>query len=288
MIKPISATLNRRYDFSLLLSNVIITYLLSQMVRIDENQEAIARIRMAVNSHDKEVQRMNDELDKSDGEQLPPPTRTQAHWAVGSRQRKIELGLYEEQNSDNPAFRRFGSRLLSFFQETLNSDTQLRPPFHVSNSDLLLSLDSNLSVQIIPYQCLYLQYRSLEDWREKRDILRCNPRFYGAPRYDCVVINTSPISFARLQGLFTCRDLDKKECTVALVSLFQPSTWKPRTNWDWCRVFEERGYSFVLLDYLVRGCHMIPVFDNPGIFFLNDLVDGDAFIRFYLQNRLYG
>jgi len=143
-------------------------------------------------------------------------------------------------------------------------------------------------VQIIPYQCLYLQYRSLEDWREKRDILRCNPQFQGGARYDCVVINTSPISFGRLQALFTCRDIDKKEQTVAMVSLFQPSSWKPRTSWDGCCVFEERGYSFVFPDYLVRGCHMIPAFDTPGKYHLNDMVDGDAFIRFYLQDRLHG
>jgi hypothetical protein len=31
---------------------------------------------------------------------------------------------------------------------------------------------------------------------------------------------------------------------------------------------------------------MIPGFDKPGKFFLNDLVDGDALIRFYLEEKL--
>lgn len=52
-------------------------------------------------------------------------------------------------------------------------------------------------------------------------------------------------------------------------------------------MFEEKGYNFVFPEYLVRGCHMIPALERPGNFYLNDLVDGDALIRFYLQEKLF-
>jgi len=104
------------------------------MIRIDENQESIARIRMAVDRHDEGIRRRSAELDKSDGGELPAPITTQGHWAIGSRQRKIDLGLYEEQHSENPAFRSFSSRLISFFREVLDSDKQLSKHFHVGKA----------------------------------------------------------------------------------------------------------------------------------------------------------
>ena len=79
------------------------------------------------------------------------------------------------------------------------------------------------------------------DWREKRDILRCNPQFQEGACYACFVINTSPTSLGRLQASFTSRDNDKKEGTVDMVRLFQLSSWKPRTGWDGYHVFAGRG-----------------------------------------------
>ncbi|KIJ24675.1 hypothetical protein M422DRAFT_194394, partial [Sphaerobolus stellatus SS14] len=140
---------------------------------------------------------------------------------------------------------------------------------------------------IIQFQCLYLKYCSLEDWHEKKDILHCNPNFYGEPQYDCIVINTNPISFGQLQGIFTYKGENQKCCTVALVSAFQTSKWNPKTRWEGCQVFEEKGYHFILLKYVLRGCHMIPVLNNNGkLFYLNDLIDGDTFLQFFLEEWL--
>jgi hypothetical protein len=128
----------------------------------------------------------------------------------------------------------------------------------------------------------------MEDWREQRDILRCSSNFHGHPRYDCVAINTVPISFGRLKAVLKCRGGNGKHVIVTLVTQFNPSRWKPQTKWDGCQVFEEKGHRFVLPDYLVRGVLMMPAFEKSGkIFYLNDIVDNDAFLRFYLQDRLY-
>jgi len=67
---------------------------------------------------------------------------------------------------------------------------------------------------------------------------------------------------------------------------FRICKWKPPTRWDGYQVLEEKGFQFVLLKYLVCGCHCIPTFEkNEGRYYLNDFVDGDAFIRFYLNKR---
>ncbi|KIJ38049.1 hypothetical protein M422DRAFT_177113, partial [Sphaerobolus stellatus SS14] len=137
---------------------------------------------------------------------------------------------------------------------------------------------------ITPYQCLYLTYMSLEDRREKTDILRCNPNFHNRPRYDCVVINTSPITFAHLEFIFTCEDMSKRRCDIALVRNLEYSKWRLRTKWEGCTVLEEKSYTFVFLKYLIRGCHLIPTFKkDEGKCYLNDLVDSDAFVRFFLN-----
>ncbi|KIJ25403.1 hypothetical protein M422DRAFT_273649 [Sphaerobolus stellatus SS14] len=175
----------------------------SQMVKIDENQEVIARIRMAVDRFDALTSLEREELDSTDGGPLVSPSETEAHWALGSPLSKCDPNRLEEANSQHPGFRRFTMRLTEFLSEV--SDPEHRP---------------TSPLRLTPYQCLYLNYRSLEDWREKRDILRCNPNFYGEPRFDCVVINTDPISFGRLQAIFTCSGANKKSHTVILVSLF--------------------------------------------------------------------
>ncbi|KIJ36826.1 hypothetical protein M422DRAFT_178859, partial [Sphaerobolus stellatus SS14] len=140
---------------------------------------------------------------------------------------------------------------------------------------------------ITPHQCLYLRYRSIEDWQEKQDILRCNPDFHGKPRYDCVLINTNPVTFGRIIALFSCCKPGKIQHDIALIRILQPAAWKPKTKWDGCKVFEEKESEFFLIKYFTRGCHFIPTFDGSDKrYYLNDLVDGDAFLRFFLQEQL--
>ncbi|KAF8585398.1 hypothetical protein K439DRAFT_1615941 [Ramaria rubella] len=200
-----------------------------QMVRIDENQEAMARIRTAIDLHDKWLQQASAaENATNDGELPPEPEHSDQHWALGARQKKV------------------------------------------------------YAHQITPYQCIYLNYRSLEDWTVKQDILRCNPCFHGRERYDCVVINTEPMTFGRLQYVFSCEDSSGKQSDLALIRILHPSAWIPATKWEGCTVVEEKNYRFVMLKYLLRGCHMIPTFEKKvGRYYLNDLVDGDAFLRFF-------
>lgn len=92
------------------------------------------------------------------------------------------------------------------------------------------------------------------------------------------------LTCARLFGLFRCTLSTGGEHEVALVRLLERSNWKPVTKWDGCRVYEEpRKYTFILPQYLIRGVHMVPAFDGPkdhkSRVYLNDLTDGDIFLR---------
>ena len=87
---------------------------------------------MSVNIHDEAILKLEDDLDESDGAKKPIPIKTQAHWAVGSRQRKVRLEEYEESHEGSPPFRRFTFRLLEFLKGALDSELQLRSPIEVS------------------------------------------------------------------------------------------------------------------------------------------------------------
>ncbi|KAJ7105516.1 hypothetical protein C8R44DRAFT_639068, partial [Mycena epipterygia] len=124
-----------------------------------------------------------------------------------------------------------------------------------------------------------------EDWTEKRDILRCNPKFHGNLRHDFALVNTTDfgdLPCARLYDLLTCKSLGGRQHDVALVSMLKPSSWKPNTFWDGCRVYEEpKETRFVLMKYLIRGAYMSPAFDSPkdNLTYLVDTVDYDMFLR---------
>ncbi|KIJ31648.1 hypothetical protein M422DRAFT_266678 [Sphaerobolus stellatus SS14] len=135
-----------------------------EMTQIEENQEAIARIRTAVDLHDEYLTRAIEEQNRTDGAKK-----------------------YEKEHVGQPGFRFFERNLHDFLHH--NIPLQERP---------------SEPLQIVPYQCLYLRYRSLENWQEKQDILRCNAEFHGQPRYDCVLINTNPVTYGRIRALFSC------------------------------------------------------------------------------------
>ncbi|KIJ28337.1 hypothetical protein M422DRAFT_270406 [Sphaerobolus stellatus SS14] len=243
-----------------------------QMVRIVKNQEAIARITMAVEHYDRAKEALTEEENENDGEEAPTAVIEGDHWKLGSPLRRISAREWEtaELGAGNSAFRRFESNLTKLLNDYLPADNRPMQPILLKR-----------------YQCLYLRYRSLENWQEYQDILRCNLKFYGEPRYDCVVINTERVSFARIYALFSCETPSKTRHDIALIRKFQTSSWKAKTVWDGCRILEEKQFDFVFIKYLIRGCHMVPAFEKSGkIFYLNDLVDGDAFLRFFLDDRL--
>jgi hypothetical protein len=140
-----------------------------------------------------------------------------------------------------------------------------------------------IDVQVQSFKCLYIRYQSVEDWTEARDILRCNPDFHGHERYDCVIINDDrpETTVVRLRSLLRCRLSSGKVVDMALVHAFTRDNWKPYTMWDNCQIrAEANGSSFVLMDYVVRGALMCPVFDsNARLHYVMDTTNGDLLLR---------
>jgi len=124
----------------------------------------------------------------------------------------------------------------------------------------------------------------MEDWSGARDILRCNSNFHQHERYDCVIINSdaSNTTVACLRALLQCRLLSGKCIDIALVHFFCPqSRWKPDTKWEGCQIRTEDSNSlFVLMEYLVRGALLCPVFESDTrSYYVINTIDGDMFLR---------
>lgn len=263
------------------------------MAKIDENQEAIAQIQMFLDQFDEECKQaaeldsMNDE-DPVSEEVEQGKHEIDNHYSLGSSSNAMKLFEVEQNNSMNPNFSCFTSNLLEFLTE--NIPNEQRP---LINNNITVSIYIYFAANMVtyyfkiqPFKCLYVTFQSMEDWRLSKDILRCNPIFHRHPRFNFVAINTNPISFAQLLFIFTCKDSRGWQCDLALVQMLVPSALK-LTWWEGMQAFEEDDVQFICLKYIIRGCHFIPFFSQSRkkIYFLNDLVDNDTFVRFFLNSR---
>ncbi|KAJ7033038.1 hypothetical protein C8F04DRAFT_1396277 [Mycena alexandri] len=216
-----------------------------QMDRIDENQEALARIRMAVDRYDDRRKEDEQEDDMELDETASPGRR-----AMGMREKEPDLMLRD------------------FIAEHYPAD----------------QVTYEECIQIRPYKYAHITYQSLEDWRGVRDIVRCNPSFHGHTRHDSVLVNSDApgMSFARLYALLRCKLENGRQIDLALVREFKPNKWKPKPRWAGCQLHEEvKGYFLLLMDYVIRGALLNPV---PGkgkenLHFFVDTVDADMFLR---------
>lgn len=93
----------------------------------------------------------------------------------------------------------------------------------------------------------------------------------GARDYTC----------ARLLSLLRCTLPSGDQHDIAIVQPFKPSGWKPNTEIENCEILDEvKTPRLVMMKYLIRGAHMVPIFSTKeGRFILNDLVDGDMYLR---------
>ncbi|KAJ7686915.1 hypothetical protein B0H17DRAFT_984801 [Mycena rosella] len=234
----------------------------SQMNRINETQEAIARIRMAIDQHDQQCE-------EGDVDSTPKFSRvTSASWRFGAAGRIVNSNAFGVLKPAGCTVQNFNLMLRDFIAEHFPDDR--------------VSYEQRIQIQ--PFKCAHLTYQSFEDWRGLEDIVRCNPSFHGSERYDSVLFNSdSPgMSFARISALLRCTLESKRQFDVALVHEFRQNKWKPRTAWAGCQVHEEaKEYSLLLMDYVIRGALLTraPVVGKGNLHFLVDTVDPDTFLR---------
>ncbi|KIJ50224.1 hypothetical protein M422DRAFT_245466 [Sphaerobolus stellatus SS14] len=101
------------------------------MTRIDENQEAIARIRTAVDIRDKLMEESVQEQNITDGDECPTPITSKDHWSLGSPLSSILAKKYELEHAERKGFRGFGRKSLFFLSEHINADERPSKPLEI-------------------------------------------------------------------------------------------------------------------------------------------------------------
>lgn len=118
-------------------------------------------------------------------------------------------------------------------------------------------------------------------------MLRCNPSFNNAPRYDCVMVKMSTESdvfiFARLIFIFTFTLADTPYPFALVHPLDGPTGLLKRKERDLglirLRAKYRREAEFIPVGSIIRGAYIVPEFEKPGEYHVVDTLDTDMFLR---------
>ncbi|KAJ7215965.1 hypothetical protein GGX14DRAFT_359331, partial [Mycena pura] len=265
-----------------------------QVCRLNEEQEAVARTRLFVDEFNAQLANNAGQLEpEEDGptheetaqfhaggsaRAIPksklPPAAADNHWIFGSALRHGDSRSYEDlYAAGDPVFRDFDPRLRTFLHDQFPLE--------------FLTYEDTIEIEV--FRCVYVAYQSKDDWTQCEDILRCNDNWYNkGPRRDCIIFNSDlpGLAAARLRTLLRCRLPSGRVVDLVIVQVMKSSNWRPRTPWDGCLVFsEEVNFTFLLMDYIIRGALLAPVRPHPtsrahiNLHYLVDAVDGDMFLR---------
>ncbi|KAJ7672087.1 hypothetical protein B0H17DRAFT_1141248 [Mycena rosella] len=192
-----------------------------QISRQDENEEPMARIKMAVDEWLKN--QTDSDIDASERELITSLVST-AHWKLGSPDRTVSVHRIEAEKRGNPVFRNFNARLREYIAR-----------HHPSHS---VRLEQEIEIEAC--KVIYIDYQSTVDWRSARDILRCNPKFHDAPRFDSVMYDTDndPLAMGQLQFMFRAHLPSGAKLDLATIRPFRKTSWQPKTQTD-CPIQEQ-------------------------------------------------
>ncbi|KAJ7430437.1 hypothetical protein FB451DRAFT_1068346 [Mycena latifolia] len=232
-----------------------------QISVMDENEETMARIQMAVNEWLKSQEEdENDPILGASNPESPSP------WKLGSADPRITTIRLEALKQQDPSFRDINSRLREYL-------ARHHPSYFVRPDQ---------DIQIEPCKVLYVDYQSRVDWKLARDILRCNPSFHTRARYDSVIYESQDddLAMGQLRLVFRCHLPQKVTLDLAMIRPYCHSSWSPRTRTD-CPIRKwGAGSTFVALEHVTRGVLLCPIFGaSHEVFYVVDCVDEDMFLR---------
>ncbi|KAJ7116962.1 hypothetical protein C8R44DRAFT_832414 [Mycena epipterygia] len=204
---------------------------------------------------------------------------------IGSKLNPVSFSTVEQTMSEDPAFQRFRIKFGDFVSDFL-------PAFGYNLPNRQRMRFDGIDM-IVPFQFLKVHYESMGTWTSTADYLRCNPKFHGHPRYDCVLIETSqqPI-FAQIIYLFSCIVEDKSH-PFALVQPFDAPTGRvgrkdKQLRFHRVRAKPRKNSEFISVHSIIRGVVLVPDFDKLGEFIVFDVLDTDLSRRLknlYPQRR---
>nr|GAT48235.1 predicted protein [Mycena chlorophos] len=224
-----------------------------QIVIHDENEEAIARLKMRVDAWQRSQAEDTDELmDPVNLDSVP-------HWRLGAPDcHRVSPHRVEMDHTGNQIYRNFDFKLREYLAR------------HYPRLLILIC------------KALYVSYQSCVNWGNERDILRCNAKFHGRPRFDSIIFeaNDDATAMGQLELVFRCFISGKGAVDLAMILPYQATSWQPRTRTDCPVRVKNKQPIFVALEHVTRGALLSPIFGaSREAFYVIDCIDGDMYLR---------
>ncbi|KAG2151677.1 uncharacterized protein EDB93DRAFT_1240030 [Suillus bovinus] len=221
-----------------------------QILRVDMRKFAAKMLRAHVDVLD---ERHTLAGEGNDDDEDPNPVAFEGHIKLGSTQQPVAIQDIETHSGQlDRAFQGFRKKFSDF----------------INNS--LPTYGYRLERWIREHRFLKVHYKSIIDWKQTTDYLRCTPGFHGQLHYDCALIQLAQkVSvFVRLVFIFSCQLLDVGSFEFALV---QPFTAGIGAS---CRA----SSIFIPVQSFICGAVCFPDPDHRDEFLVVDHIDSDMFV----------
>ncbi|KAG1904191.1 uncharacterized protein F5891DRAFT_1126623 [Suillus fuscotomentosus] len=223
-----------------------------------------------------------DDLDEYTRQQVVDPEAGEeikevaTHTYLGARQGSQSFSQIEQEHAADTAFSGFQIRLNRFLNEFL-------PRFEIPFPDGR-HVHFRPDDQVTVFQYLWVNYESMVDWHLKRDLLRCNPSFFGSPRYDCVMVKAQDQPFfVCLIFLFRC-SIGKIVLSFALIHPYDVAIGHHhRQDIDLglyrVRAKPHASPELISVESIIRGAVLASDPATAGDYFIVDTINTDIFLR---------
>lgn len=142
---------------------------------------------------------------------------------------------------------------------------------------------------MIPYRSCRVTYDCQETGSKQTDLFRSTDCWRNEGlRYDCVLVQGWPKSsvfFARVLGLFSISlHCQQQPCGIAILQPFIRKRRSKVTGYIELEEVSVERYELCFVDSIIRAVHILPSSLKGTKFFVQDLVDGDIYLRLIAMN----
>ncbi|KAF7796307.1 hypothetical protein EIP86_007484 [Pleurotus ostreatoroseus] len=227
-----------------------------QMLRMSRERDTVASIRSKIDAAED-----NSAFNNTSKNAPAIPV----HVTLGSPQHALHVGSYAQHLSKDLGIKipDFSQRLLDFLRRSLGASAPSNVTFH----------------KVTPFRMVRVSYICQVSARYKQDILHVCPNWRNkGPRYDHAMLQgtrNKPM-FTELVGVFTIKIADTTH-QIGITRLYRQLARHRFTQHIELEKLQE--YDFVFMDSVIRAAHIIP----PTVYYarsvVQDLVDGDMYLR---------
>ncbi|KAF7289198.1 hypothetical protein MIND_01381000 [Mycena indigotica] len=200
--------------------------------------------------------------DNANEDSEPDDSELIGNSVLGGKRVKISFSMVEEEHKTDVGFSQFRTKFTSFLNNFL------RAFGHAAMDEQPLSFFP--ADQISPYGFVKVHFKSLDDWMDTTDYLRCSPNFHGWPRYDAVFVQTTTgVVIMRLVYVFAF-EAKQKTFPFALVQPLDAKVVNPPAKdkllgLHRIRAKPRRSTEFISVHSIIRGTNFFSdAADNTG------------------------